>query len=83
MIHKIEKRDVDGDGQQLIGSFVISSHHCWREGVYDSARTARYAFRFSDEQLKKLQDKVNSENANPDDRVITFEMLQELRRQAE
>ncbi len=61
MIHKVE------DG------FVISSDEVWRPGCYKDERTAKYAFRFKDEDLQKLQDEITPE-------VITFEMLQALRK---
>lgn len=60
--------------------YQISSHEVWRPGIYDSERAARYAFRFHDEDLDALQKRVNAANADPDDRVITFEMLRDLRR---
>jgi hypothetical protein len=37
------------------GTFTISSHEVWRAGTYESERAARYAFRFSDDTLVKLQ----------------------------
>lgn len=44
MIHKVS------DG------YIISSGGSWKPGVYDSERTARYAFRFKDDVLQRLQD---------------------------
>jgi hypothetical protein len=56
------------------GNFVISAYQCWRPGCYESERAAKYAFRFSDKELKELQESVNPNG------VITFEMLQEKRK---
>jgi hypothetical protein len=39
--------------------YVISSRHCWLPGVYENERTARWAFRFSDIDLQRLQDEAN------------------------
>ncbi len=61
MIHKVDNH------------FVISSYGVWRPGVYDSERTARYAFRFTDEQLQRLQEKVQPSG------VITYEMLRRVK----
>ena len=55
--------------------YQISSHQVWRPGVYDSERAARYAFRFTDEALDALQDRIGP------DGVVSFEMLQGLRHQ--
>ena len=59
---------------EVDGGYVISSHQVWLPGHYEDKKTANYAFRFSDEELKKLQDSVNPGG------TITFKMLQELRR---
>lgn len=40
--------------------YVISSGHVWMPGSYEDERTARYAFRFEDGQLRKLQDEANA-----------------------
>lgn len=56
-------------------AFCISSHHCWRPGIYESVRAANYAFRFPDKVLRELQGSVNPGG------IITFEMLQQKRRQ--
>lgn len=40
--------------------FVISSRGVWLPGCYEDERTARYAFRFSDETLQRLQDDANA-----------------------
>ena len=60
--------------------YQISSCGGWLPGVYDSERAARYAFRFTGADLQALQDAVNARIADPEQRVITFEMLQEYRR---
>jgi hypothetical protein len=38
---------------------VISSGGSWLPGVFEDERTARWAFRFPDETLQKLQDAAN------------------------
>lgn len=55
------------------GTYAISSRHVWRPGIYESERAARYAYRFSDEELQALQDSVNPGG------VITFAMLRGMR----
>ncbi len=61
--------------------YIISSNQTSIPGIYDSERAAKYAFRFQNVELKKLQDKVNSHEPDYDNRVITFEMLHDLARQ--
>lgn len=39
--------------------YVISSRQCWLPGNYDSERTARYAFRFSNAVLEATEEVVN------------------------
>ena len=63
------------------GGYVISSHRVWRPGVYESERAARYAFRFSDDELKSLQNEAN-ENSDISERRITLERLQQHHREA-
>jgi hypothetical protein len=63
MIHKLE-------GNR---GWVISSHQCWLPGVYDSERTARYAFRFNDSTLSALQQQRG-------DRLITMDDLRAARK---
>jgi len=58
------------------GYYVASSNLVWKAGIYDSERAARYCFQFPDSELKALQERKNKEYE-----VITFEDLQELRRQ--
>ncbi len=53
------------------GDFAISANQCWRPGSYEDERTAKYAFRFSDADLKELQSSVNPGG------TITFKMLQD------
>lgn len=65
MIHKVDP------------GWVISSGGTWLPGCYDSERAARYAFRFKDAELQRLQDSVNPGG------IITFDMLQRLRQQQE
>ena len=62
------------------GTYVIGSGGVWLPGIYESERAARYAFRFPDDQLRKLQDKINEKEPIEDKRVIAFAMLQELRK---
>ena len=57
------------------GKYVISSNRVWLAGVYDSNRTASYAFRFKVEDLLKLQEEKNKTT-----RVITLTDLQDLRK---
>jgi hypothetical protein len=40
------------------GTFVISSRGCWLPGVYATERAGRYAFRFTDEQLSGLTERI-------------------------
>ena len=62
MIHKV------GD------NYVISSHGTWLPGSYADERAAKFAFKFPDEVLLKLQASVNPGG------VITFEMLKDAKR---
>lgn len=61
------------------GNYVISSRGVWLPGSYASEQAAKYAFRFSDRVIKDMQDIIN-ECKSPEDRNITFEMLQAVRR---
>ena len=67
MIHKV----INSETGRV--SFGTSAHECWRPGNYADERAAKYSFRFSDEVLIELRDKVKPE-------PITFAMLQEARR---
>lgn len=51
--------------------FVISSYDTWRPGCYENERTAKYAFKFCDQDLSDLQNSVNPGG------IITFKMLQD------
>lgn len=64
------------------GAYVISSHHVWRPGAFESERAARYAYRFPDEVLRRLQEEVNRRESDFSKRVITFADLQRARRTA-
>lgn len=57
------------------GTCTASSSQCYIPGLYDDERTAKYAFKFSNEQLEALQ-----EEKNKTDGVITFKDLQELKK---
>lgn len=57
------------------GSSVISSSGTWLAGAYENERTAKYAFRFNDADLHKLQQEKNKTT-----KIITFVDLQELRK---
>jgi hypothetical protein len=59
--------------------FVISSHQVWMPGAYDNKKTARYAFQFPDEVLRKLQDNANINNGGYDG-VITLNDLQQAKK---
>lgn len=67
--------------RKVNNGFVISSHGVWLPGCYDSERAAKYAFRFPDEDLQRLQGKVNARESDVSRRMISFEMLQELARE--
>ena len=53
------------------GAFVISSHQVWIPGIYEDERTARFAFRFSDDTLQTLQDLANA-TAGANGGIITW-----------
>ena len=57
------------------GGYVASSNNMWIHGCFEDERTAKYAFKFKNEQLQKLQDEKNKTT-----RIITFKDLQDLRR---
>lgn len=65
---------------KINNGFAISSGNVWLPGCYDSERAAKYAFRFLDEELQQLQNKVNTREPDVSKRMISFEMLQELAR---
>ena len=60
--------------------YVISSHEIWLPGRYDTEKTARYAFRFTDEQLQNLQENLNKSQPL-EKRIITYEMLKNSKQQ--
>ena len=62
------------------GHYVISAYEVWIPGAYESERAARYAFRFTNEELTAAQAAAN-ERAGGTGGVITFEQLRELRKQ--
>lgn len=64
---------------EVRGNFVISSHGVWMPGSYESKRAARYAFRFRNEELKKLQDAANARVGGAGG-TITLEDLKAMRR---
>lgn len=43
------------------GLYVISSRQVWKPGVYATEGAARYAFRFDDEILQSIQDKIGNQ----------------------
>jgi len=57
--------------------YVISSRQVWLPGIYDSERTARAAFRKSDEALSALNDRIC--NINGENRAITAEDLRGIK----
>ena len=67
------------------GNYVASSNQVWKAGIYDSERAARYCFQFPDSELIALQERKNRQKCisriTTPVAVITFEDLQELRRQ--
>jgi len=69
MIHKPNN---EGEG------YVISSHHKWLPGIYDSERAANYAFRFPIEILQNLTDKICS--VPGESRFITMDDLRLARK---
>ena len=56
------------------GGFIASSGGAWIAGVFETEKAAKYAFRFSNKELQKLQDEKNKTT-----QVITFEDLQKLK----
>ena len=53
--------------------YVISSRGMWLPGIYDSERTARYAFRFSDQELAGVNARVC--HVDSENRPITMDDL--------
>jgi len=58
------------------GTYVASSSQVWIPGCFEDERTAKYAFKFTDEQLQNLQNEKNKTT-----HIITFTDLQKLRRE--
>lgn len=63
---------------QVDNEWVISAYRVWRPGVYESERAARYAQRFSDDELTAAQAAAN-EKVGGAGGVITFEQLREVK----
>lgn len=73
MIYEVER-----DGEI---TYSVSSHSCWLPGVYKTRRAAKYAPQFADMVLQAMQDALNSWYGSESDKnVITFEMLQFVRK---
>jgi hypothetical protein len=64
------------------GTFVISSHHCWLPGIFEDERSARWAFRFPDEVLERLQREANV-RAGGKGGVITHDDLKRVGRSSQ
>ena len=47
---------------EVDSGFVISARQVWRTGTYDSRKATTWAFRFTDEVLRQLQDAANKRN---------------------
>ena len=75
MISKINNQYTDFRDQ-----FCISSNQVSIEGCFDTEKTARYAFQFSEEVLYELQQSLNKKHEKYEDRVITMDMLKEARK---
>lgn len=45
--------------------YTIASRGCWLPGNYDSERTARYAFKFTNRVLDQLQTDINHAQQRP------------------
>jgi len=58
------------------GGWVISSGGSWLPGVYKTASVARWAFRFPNETLQRLQDEANKRG----DSIITEDDLRNVSR---
>ena len=60
--------------------YVISSHRVWMPGVYDTIKTARYAFQFCDEVLQALQSEANERETGGVGGTITMADLKRVRK---
>ena len=56
-------------------TFCASSNNTWIPGIYADERAAKYAFRFSNQELQNLQNEKNKSEG-----IITFSDLQKLRK---
>jgi hypothetical protein len=61
------------------GRYVISAYQVGMPGAYESERAARYAFRFTNEELTAAQAEANARHGGPGG-IITFEQLQAMKR---
>ncbi len=61
------------------GGYCISSHRVWMPGHYESEAAAKYAFRFTDDQLSRLQ-KAANDRAGQEGGTITMQDLKEERK---
>jgi hypothetical protein len=59
------------------GTYVISSHGQWLPGLYDSKRSARYAFRFDTALLQELAHRICTKAG--EDRAVTMDDLRAAR----
>lgn len=63
------------------GVRVISSRGMWLPGSYDSDQSARYAFRFSDQVLQELQERICHKDG--ENRAITMDDLRAAKSSAQ
>lgn len=61
------------------GTYTISSHSVWMPGCYEDAKTARYAFRFSDSILTSIMKEAN-ERAGGCGGTITYLDLKQAKK---
>ena len=59
------------------GAVTVAQNQVWVHGIFADERTARYACRFSDAELHRLDHVWEHDKEN---RAATFEELQQLRR---
>ena len=88
-MRKAPERDSRARERRIIGGVIhkaqdgtctISSRGMWLPGIYDSERSARYAFRFGDEVLQSLADRVC--RVDGENRAITMDDLRAARQEA-
>lgn len=70
MIHFVAAHDGWPD------SYVISSHHVWIPGSYETKRAAYYAFQFNPQEQAELRDRINV----GEKRNITLDDLKKARK---